>query len=416
MLDRIDKALARPDRVYRLAGLISCAVTGLSTMFTHLYVGPSSDMAGIIDVTRRLAGFNSPELWALGVDLFCYGLFGWAFWQAMDSERLLAPDKSSLRLLQLQVLLGLLTSPALFFIVVSEACFLLKPRRASALTLILTLAGIAVFLVMPEDAAASSAAAALFGVNQPPRAVALLVQCLMFPMILLFSYCLGLLGATEWRNRRELARINAELKATQQLQAESARLAERVYISRELHDAIGHHLAALSVNLQLASRLTEGEAAAPIREAHLIARTLLADVREVVSSLRQEATIDLRAAIETLASGVKHPAIHVEINDELKDTDPLQAHTIFRCAQEIITNAIRHAGARNLWLTLERDETGISLRARDDGRGAESLQPGNGLRGMRERVEEYGGSLCWEARLGAGFSAEIFLPFAGGTR
>ncbi|MBL8191670.1 MAG: sensor histidine kinase [Acidobacteria bacterium] len=416
MLNRIDKALARPDRVYRLAGLISCAVTGINLMFTHLYVGPSSDMAGLIDVARRYAGLNSPEIWTLAVDLSCFCLFGWAFWRAMDSKRLLAPDMMSVYLLGLQVLLGLLTSPALFFIVVSEACFLLKPRRASALTLALTLTGVLTFLAMPEDAAASSAAAALFGVTQPPRGVGLLIQCLMFPMILLFSYCLGLLGATEWRNRRELARINAELKATQQLQAESARLAERVYISRELHDAIGHHLAALSVNLQLASHLTEGEAAESIREAHLVARTLLADVREVVSSLRQEATIDLRAAIETLASGVKHPTIHVEINDELKDTDPLQAHTIFRCAQEIITNTIRHAGARNLWLTLELDDTGISLQARDDGRGAEKLQPGNGLRGMRERVEEYGGHLNWEARLGAGFSAVIFLPFAGGTR
>lgn len=416
MLDRVDKALARPDRVYRLAGLISCVVTGVNAMFTHLYAGPSQDMAGLVDVVRRYAGFNAPEPWMVVIDFICYGFFGWAFWRAMDSERLLAPGKSSYRLLGLQIIFGLLASPALFFIVVSEACFLLIPRRASALALALTGAGVILFWAMPEDAAANSAAAALFGAKQPPRAVLLLIQCLMFPMILLFSYCLGLLGATEWRHRRELARVNAELKATQQLQAESARLAERLHIARELHDAIGHHLAALSVNLQLASRLTEGEAAVPVREAHLVARTLLADVREVVSSLREEAAIDLQAAIETLASGVKHPIIHIEINDELKDTDPLQAHTLFRCAQEIITNAIRHAGAHNLWLTLERNGDGVSLRARDDGQGADEVRPGNGLRGMRERVEEYGGRLKLEASRGAGFSAEVFLPDAGGAQ
>lgn len=100
----------------------------------------------------------------------------------------------------------------------------------------------------------------------------------------------------------------------------------------------------------------------------------------------------------------------------MKDVDPLQAHTLFRCAQEIITNAIRHAGARNLWLTLERGDEGISLRARDDGQGADGVKPGNGLRGMRERVEEYGGRLKLEAQRGAGFSAEVFLPDAGGAR
>jgi signal transduction histidine kinase len=416
MLHRLDKALARPDRVYRLVGLLSCAITGLSAMFTHFYVGPSSEMAGVMDLMQRYAGRNAPEHWTLAVDLICYGLFGWAFWTAMDGQRLLDSGPASIRLLGLQVALGLVASPALFFIVVSEACFVLKPRRASGLALALTGAGIALFLAMPQDAQAGSAAAAIFGARQPPHVIVLLIQCLMFPMILLFSYCLGLLGATEWRHRRDLARVNAELKATQQLQAESARLAERLYISRELHDAVGHHLAALSVNLQLASRLTEGEAAAPVREAHLIARTLLADVREVVSSLRHESAIDLRAAIKTLASGVKHPAIHIEINDELKDADPLQAHTLFRCAQEIITNAIRHAGARNLWLTLERDQSGISLTARDDGRGADEVKPGNGLRGMRERVEEFGGRLTLEARHGAGFMAEIFLPDAGEAR
>lgn len=415
MLSQIDKALARPDLVYRTAGLISCIVTGVSTMFTHLYVGTGTEMAGVIDVTRQYAGWTAPAAWPLVLDVICYGLFGWAFWETMRTERLLAAGMSTYRLLGLQVALGMLASPALLFLVVSEACFVLKPRQASALTLALTIAGLMLLLSMPT-AAAEESALTFLGAQRPPRPVYILIQCLMFPMILLFSYCLGLLGATEWRNRRELARINAELKATQQLQAESARMAERVYISRELHDTIGHHLAALSVNLQLASHLSKGEAAAPIREAHLIARTLLADVREVVSSLREDASIDLRAALQTMASGIRHPIIHIEINDELKDADPLQAHTLFRCAQEIITNTIRHAGANNLWLTLERDETGISLRARDDGQGAEAVQPGNGLRGMRERVEDSGGRMKLEARRGAGFSAEIFLPFAGGAR
>lgn len=387
-------------------------------MVTHYYVGPSSDMAGIIDIARLYAGAESPQGWTLLLDVICYGLFGWAFWQAMSNQQLLhlPESRSGAKLLSLQIVLAFIVSPALFFIVVAEACFILRPRQASVLLLLLPLVGIILFLALPNEVSPESLSTLTMGFPQPPRAVAVLIQCLMFPMILFFSYCLGLLGATEWRNRRELTRINAELKATQQLQAESARLAERLYISRELHDAVGHHLAALSVNLQLASHLTEGEAAESIREAHLVARTLLADVREVVGSLRHDTTIDLRSALQTLASGVKYPNIHVDIKDELKDVDPLQAHTLFRCAQEIITNTIRHANAQNLWLSLEKDEHGISLRACDDGNGSSTVNPGNGLTGMRERVEEFGGRLQLETQRNAGFSAEIFLPHAGGAQ
>ena len=416
MLQWLDKILARPDLVFRLAGLVLCVVMGLSSIFTHLYLGAGVDMAGAVDVLRLQVGSIAPSPWSLPFDVLFFGLFGWAFWRSMDNQRLLNPSGSEPLLLGLQVFIGFLATPALFFTVIAEACFILKPRRASALALLLSFTGIALFLFIPSDAPLLTFSNVAPGLQSSSRTIVILMQCLMFPMILFFSYCLGLLGATEWRNRRELTRINAELKATQQLQAESARLAERLYISRELHDAVGHHLAALSVNLQLASHLTEGEAAESIREAHLVARTLLADVREVVGSLRHDTTIDLRRALQTLTSGIKYPQIHVDIQDELKDVDPLQAHTLFRCAQEIITNTIRHANAQNLWLSLEKDEHRISLRARDDGNGSGAVKPGNGLTGMRERVEEFGGRLQWETQRNAGFAAEIFLPHAGGVQ
>jgi signal transduction histidine kinase len=416
MLSILEKALARPDRVFRLVGFSACVITGVNTVLTHQYVGPSPDMPGLFDVLGHHFDFVTARPSVFALDVVCYALFGWAFWQALDTRRLLRAGSDGVRLLVLQSVIGLLVSPALFFLIAAEAGFILQPRRASVWVVSLTLLGILLLLAMPQDAPPSFAAGALARESAPPRSIVLIAQCSMYPVIVLFSYCLGLIGGTEWRHRRELARVNAELKATRQMQAESARLAERLHISRELHDAVGHHLAALSVSLQLASRLAEGEAATPVREAHLIARTLLADVREVVSALRDEGAVDLPAAIETLAAGVRDPAIHVEVADSLKDVDPLQAHTLFRCAQEIITNAIKHADARNLWLKLTRDAEGVSLRARDDGRGADGVNPGNGLRGMRERVEEYGGRLRVEAKPGGGFAAEVFLPHAGGAR
>jgi signal transduction histidine kinase len=86
---------------------------------------------------------------------------------------------------------------------------------------------------------------------------------------------------------------------------------------------------------------------------------------------------------------------------------------VLRCAQEIVTNAARHAGAENLWLDLEHEGGMVTLRARDDGRGARSVRPGNGLRGMRERLESVGGSLAVETAEGKGFALRATLPMRG---
>ncbi|HEY9422348.1 MAG TPA: sensor histidine kinase, partial [Thermoanaerobaculia bacterium] len=185
---------------------------------------------------------------------------------------------------------------------------------------------------------------------------------------------------------------------------------ERLQISRELHDTLGHHLTVLSVNLDLAQRLTDGKAAEPVREAHGIARLLLAEVREVVGSLREDRSVDLRRAIETLIAGTPEPRVHLDFPEDLGIPDPVRAHALFRCVQEAVTNAVRHAGARNLWIELAHENGGIVLRARDDGRGSAAVQAGNGLRGMRERLEESGGSLEIASEPGQGFCLRCWMP------
>src|SRR5204863_1503702 len=98
------------------------------------------------------------------------------------------------------------------------------------------------------------------------------------------------------------ARANAELHATRALLVEDSRVAERLRISRDLHDTLGHHLTALSLQLEVASRLASGPAAERVTEAHAITRLLLGDVRDVVSRLRESSHFDVAAAIRTLAA------------------------------------------------------------------------------------------------------------------
>jgi len=82
-----------------------------------------------------------------------------------------------------------------------------------------------------------------------------------------FTFGLGALVASTVRQSMELRRKNAELAATRQIEADAARLAERLAISRDLHDELGHHLTGLSLNLQLASKQVQGEAKATVDSA-----------------------------------------------------------------------------------------------------------------------------------------------------
>jgi signal transduction histidine kinase len=226
----------------------------------------------------------------------------------------------------------------------------------------------------------------------------------------MFATAASTLAFRERIAREDLARANAELQAAQALLAEDSRVAERLRISRDLHDMLGHHLTALSLQLEVASRLASGPAAEHVAEAHAITRLLLGDVRDVVSRLRESSRVDLGAAIRSLANAATQMQVHVDVADVATVDDPLQAHAILRCVQEVITNALRHAHARNLWISVRRRDGGIALTARDDGRGVDAVTWGNGLRGMRERFEELSGRVDFSSKPGAGFEVQAFVP------
>jgi len=186
------------------------------------------------------------------------------------------------------------------------------------------------------------------------------------------------------------------------------RAAERLRIAQELHDALGHHLTALTLNLEAALQRTEGAAKEDVQKAQAMARQLLADVRAIVAEENDE--IDLWRALEAIVAGVPHPHVHLDIDRELRIDDPERAHIVLRCVQEIVTNAVRHSGAGNLWIKIERDGSLFRIRARDDGRGSDAARDGFGLRGMRARLEGAGGELRIDTQPGSGFALVAVLP------
>jgi signal transduction histidine kinase len=212
------------------------------------------------------------------------------------------------------------------------------------------------------------------------------------------------------RARRELHRALGELRATRDLLAQSSRLAERVRISRELHDLLGHHLTALNLHLEVLSHLAEGRVLHHATQAQTLAKLLLGDVRAAVSAMRAEPGVSLDASLSALVETIPRPRIHLDIPAGLSLEDPDRAHALLRCVQEIVTNAVRHSGAENLWIEVAEADDRVELRAHDDGHGVAHLQPGNGLKGLSQRLAAVGGSLQLGSTTEEGFRATVQIP------
>lgn len=211
--------------------------------------------------------------------------------------------------------------------------------------------------------------------------------------------------------RAELAATHAELRATTSLLATSTRTAERLRISRDLHDLVGHQLTGLALELEVASHHATGPAADHVSRARGIAKDLLRDVREAVGELRHGPQ-RLEPVLRQLVGDL--PGLEVDLTvDERATLDEASAVAVVRCVQEVVTNTLRHAHARHLVVRVVADDDGVHLTAHDDGRGARDLTLGYGLTGLRERVEQLGGEVTFgtdDGRPGFALTARVPAP------
>ncbi|NVD45319.1 sensor histidine kinase [Qipengyuania atrilutea] len=227
---------------------------------------------------------------------------------------------------------------------------------------------------------------------------------------LLFVFAAQTLRREE-ETAQAFAQANRELRSVQAIISKNARNVERLQVSRELHDAWGHELTALGLQLEIASHVSDADRARHhVIQAKNLARDLLGKVRDVVDTLREVERSGLKEALETLARAVPRPTVHVAFDPGVQ-VSPEQAHALMRCAQEAITNAIRHSQGSNLWLQVTADEEGVRLVARNDGlRRPVASAPGSGLLGMRERLESLGGQLAIMPGGELGFTVDAWLP------
>jgi signal transduction histidine kinase len=138
---------------------------------------------------------------------------------------------------------------------------------------------------------------------------------------------------------------------------------------------------------------------------------LLVDVRGVVTSLRESDGVDLHQALRALDPGLPKPVVTFELDEQARVPNIRHAEAILRCAQEGLTNALRHSGADRVLVALTDSGEGLTLSVEDDGNGHDGKwELGNGLRGLQERLQQLGGRMDIEARNPHGIALRAILP------
>jgi len=206
----------------------------------------------------------------------------------------------------------------------------------------------------------------------------------------------------------ERNRMNRKLRKANEEVEHLAKLAERERIARDLHDVLGHTLSVITLKSELAGKLMDRDperAGKEIREVEEISRKALAEVRDAIRGYRCEG---LSAELAHAKATLETAGVNVQCDASTRVQLPAMQESVLSLAvREGVTNVVRHAQARNCRLHLEQQNGSCRLEIADDGQGFFTME-GNGLRGMRERVEMLGGTL--ERTNRSGTTLIITLP------
>ena len=225
-------------------------------------------------------------------------------------------------------------------------------------------------------------------------------------------------AASEREARTALAEANQLLRDHAAQVEELATTKERNRLAREIHDSLGHYLTVVNVQIGAAQAILDLDrerALDHLSNAQALTQEGLAEVRHSVAALRAS-PIESRPLPEALAklteqwnaAGLRAQFV---VAGTIRPLTPQVNLTLYRAAQEALTNVGKHAHASNVDVHLDyRDERLIRLRITDDGLGSANSEGGFGLLGVRERVQLLNGAVQIRTSAGEGFSLEVELP------
>ena len=226
------------------------------------------------------------------------------------------------------------------------------------------------------------------------------------------------LYADRWQARAE------EIEELRDADQQRAVAQERVRLARDVHDIVGHYLAGIALQARAGLRRVQSDparASQALTEIDRLASDALAETRQAVGVIRsQDALTDLRPApgiddIEDLIARVRTPDVRVELRrDQPSRSLPATLQTAaYRIVQEALNNVIKHAGPATAQITIEQQSDALTVTVRDDGTtiaGGLPDEHGNGLRGMRERAAQVGGTLQAGPESCGGWLVQANLP------
>lgn len=187
------------------------------------------------------------------------------------------------------------------------------------------------------------------------------------------------------------------------VESELAKLAERNRIAEELHDSLGHHLLAASVQLNSAKAYEHTEPAraeAAIKHASSAIAEAISETRLIVNATRAQDDWFIEPSIRDLASRIVPPTTNMTIQmaGNHHTLQPTTRLTIYRVVQEALTNLVRHSSATAATIASQADVATVTLRISDNGTGlVTDAQKRGGLTNMRRRVENLGGAFDVES-------------------
>lgn len=216
----------------------------------------------------------------------------------------------------------------------------------------------------------------------------------------------------------DMSRYYAMLQQTKELAATSQRLAleqERNRIAQQVHDTAGHTLTMLQSYMKLAMLADKDEETAKAQEYLTQARALASDglkeLRQSINQMRKEQSCELLTqGIVQLADQVKEIPVELTVQGEDSEKYSYLTGICYACVREAITNSLKYADASKIEIILRFQPEGVELTFGDNGKGCAQLKENHGIRGIRERVEEAGGTVRFVTAQGEGFLMRLCLP------
>jgi two-component system, NarL family, sensor histidine kinase DesK len=203
-------------------------------------------------------------------------------------------------------------------------------------------------------------------------------------------------------------RSNNRLQKAQEEIEHLAKVAERERIARDLHDVLGHTLSVIILKSELARKLMDHDPArakAEIADVEQTSREALAEVRSTIRGYRDHS---LEAELKQAKATLETAGVTVKSESQQVRLSPAQESVVALVVREAVTNVVRHAQARNCHLRLMPVNGTCRLEIQDDGTGGGNVE-GNGLRGMRERIEALGGTFERDNTIGTKLSIQFPL-------